>query len=482
MLTVTQPRPDAGNAIPLVVDLDGTLVRSDLMVESLFSALAANPLHLADLLKALSVSRAAFKSLAASHADIAAASLPYDADVLVLIKEARAAGRPVYLASASNARLVEQVAKHLGLFDGWYGSSSTENLKSKAKAEKLVEVFGEKGFDYIGNDTADLAVWQRARKAIAIRTSESVEKQLRSSHTDASVVVTKATGWKPWFKLLRVHQYAKNFLVFVPLLAAHTFTSGAIANAVLAFAAFSLCASGVYILNDLFDLSADRAHPTKKNRPLANGTVPILHAIVVAPILIIAAFALAIITNWVFAALLGIYLAVTTAYSLFLKRKMLLDAVSLAALYTLRVIGGAAAIAVPVSRWLLAFSLFIFMSLALIKRYVELSRLLDKGLPNPSNRAYVKEDLPIVACLAAAAGYNAVIVLALYMSSDTFAGLYRNPEFMWLVCPLMMYWISRLLMKAHRRQMDDDPVVFALKDRVSIAVAAAIAILGVIAL
>lgn len=468
--------------VPLVIDLDGTLIRSDLLVESLSGAVAADPRVVLDLFNAWYTSRAALKQAAAHASHVDVATLPYDADVIGIIKDAKAAGRPVYLASASNERLVEQVARHLGLFDGWYASNAAINLKADAKAARLVAEFGEKGFDYVGNDAADLPVWAKSRKAIAVRTSADTAGKLRALSSDAQVLNSDTAGWRAWLKLLRVHQYAKNLLVFVPLVAAHAFSAGSISRAVLAFVAFSLCASGVYILNDLIDLAADRAHPTKKNRPLAAGTVPILQALVAAPVLLIAAFLLAAMTNPMFVAILAIYVVLTSAYSLWLKRKMLVDAVALAGLYTLRVIGGATAIVVPVSKWLLAFSLFIFMSLALVKRYVELVRLLDNNLPNPANRGYRKDDLPIISSLAAAAGYNAVIVLALYMSSDAVAGLYRRPELLWLVCPIVMYWISRLLLKAHRRQIDDDPVVFALQDRVSLAVAGTIAILGVMAL
>jgi 4-hydroxybenzoate polyprenyltransferase len=482
MLTAQKPRTDVEPAVPLVIDLDGTLIRSDLLVETLAGSLAGNPLKLLDLFQAWRQGRAQLKDVAAQSSHIDVAALPYDPEIVQLVKDAKAEGRKVYLASASNERLVERVADHLGLFDGWYASSPAANLKAEAKAARLIAEFGEKGFDYIGNDDADLPVWANARKAFAVRASAATAGRLRALKPDAEVLSTQASSVGAWLKLMRVHQYAKNLLVFVPLVAAHAFSSGSITRALVAFVAFSLCASGVYILNDLVDLAADRAHPTKRNRPLAAGTVPIHHALFAAPALLVAAFLLAAMTNAMFVGMLAIYFVLTSAYSLWLKRKMLVDAVALAGLYTLRVIGGATAIAVPVSKWLLAFSLFIFMSLALVKRYVELVKLLDNNLPNPTNRGYQKGDLPIIASLAAAAGYNAVIVLALYMSSDAVAGLYRNPELLWLVCPIVMYWISRLLLKAHRRQIDDDPVVFALQDRVSLAVAGAIAIVGALAL
>ena len=482
MLAATEQRQGAETAVPLVVDLDGTLIRTDLLAETIFAALGANPFCLFDLIKGWRRGRSHLKAIAAELSAIDPASLPYDADVLSLIDKARAQGRPVYLASASTDCLVAAVARHIGKFDGWFASKGDHNLKAQAKAQLLVAKFGEKGFDYAGNEAADLPIWAHARKAIAVATPAHVQARLSGLNTNSERIGEARGTWRAWLKLLRVHQYAKNLLVFIPLVAAHAFTTPAIFHAVLAFIAFSACASGVYILNDAADLSADRMHPTKRDRPLAKGTIPIWQALAAVPGLLLFAFAVAALTNWDFVLILAGYLAVTTAYTFKFKRMLLLDAVSLAGLYTLRVIGGAAAVSVPVSSWLLGFSLFIFTSLALVKRYVELTKLLDQGLPNPANRAYEKDDLPIVASLAAAAGYNAVIVLALYISSDTVTSLYGRPQMLWLVCPLVMYWISRLIMKAHRRQMDDDPVVFALKDPISLITALCITIAGLLAL
>ncbi|MFT0879125.1 UbiA family prenyltransferase [Rhodopseudomonas sp. G2_2311] len=269
---------------------------------------------------------------------------------------------------------------------------------------------------------------------------------------------------RSWVKLLRTHQWAKNALVLVPLLTAHKFGFGSLVDAIGAFLAFSLAASAIYVVNDLVDLGADRKHPTKRKRPLATGSVPILAALPVAFGLLAIAFALALLITPLFVIVLLAYLASTTAYTFFLKRKMLVDIVALASLYTLRVIGGAAAISVPISEWLLGFSMFIFTSLALIKRYVELAGRLDAGLPDPSNRNYRKSDLDVVTALAAAAGFNAVTVFALYISSDAVQPLYRHPKVLWLACPILMYWLGRVLMMAHRRLMDDDPVSFALRD------------------
>jgi 4-hydroxybenzoate polyprenyltransferase len=265
--------------------------------------------------------------------------------------------------------------------------------------------------------------------------------------------------------LLRVHQWAKNALVFVPLVTAQRFDLLAVGEAIGALIAFSLAASAIYILNDLVDLDADRKHPSKRLRPLAAGMFAITQAMALIPALLAVAFTVALLVSPAFAVVLLAYLSLTTAYTFVLKRKMLVDVMALASLYTIRVFGGAMAISVPMSEWLLAFSMFIFTALALIKRYIELAARIDKDLSDPTNRNYLKSDLDIVAALAAASGFNAVTVFALYISSDAVRPLYRHPEALWLICPILMYWLGRALLMAHRRLMDDDPVIFALRDQ-----------------
>ncbi|HEV2605907.1 MAG TPA: UbiA family prenyltransferase [Microvirga sp.] len=459
----TSPQPR-----PLVVDLDGTLVASDLLIETAFSELGRRPQSLVDMARALSQGKAALKHRLAEPADFDAAILPYDPAVLDLIEDAKAQGRPVYLASASNRRLVEEVANHLGLFTGWFASDETTNLAGAAKARLLVDTFGERGFDYVGNDSADFPVWEKAARAFAIRTPAGVTRRLARSGFDVEHLTHQRPTWRTWAKLLRVHQYAKNALVFVPLLTSHLFTVEAFGQALLAFLAFSLCASSVYILNDLVDLKDDRGHRTKCRRPLACGAIPLIHGVAAAPLLLIGALGLAAAVSWPFLAVLIGYFALTTAYSFALKRMMLIDVITLAGLYSVRVIGGAVAVDVVASKWLLGFCMMIFMALALIKRYVELAARRDAGLSDPTSRDYRLSDLDIVAALAAAAGFNAVTVLALYISSDDVNALYTHPAVLWLVGPLLIYWIARALMLASRREMDDDPVVFALKDRTSL--------------
>jgi len=346
-----------------------------------------------------------------------------------------------------------------------FSSDDTVNLVGNEKARILVDAFGERGFDYIGNGHADLEIWKQARTAYIANNSSSLRRKLELSGAQVKSVDTPSRSLRIWIKALRVHQYAKNALIFVPMLTAHAYTVHDILSASLAFVAFSLCASSAYLLNDVIDLNADRQHPSKKNRPFACGAIPVLDGIIAIPVLVLLAFGCAALISPLFAAVLLAYFVLTLAYSFTLKRRLIVDIVVLATLYTTRVIAGAAALPVVPSEWLLAFSMFIFTSLALVKRYVELAMRVDRELPDPTNRNYRLIDLPIVGALAAASGFNAVTIFALYVSSPAVGGLYRHPELLWLVCPVLMYWLSRMVILAHRRVLDDDPIVFALSDR-----------------
>lgn len=456
---------------PLVVDLDGTLIASDLLIETAFSELARRPYSAFDMFKALFQGKAVLKHRLAEPVDFDPSTLPYDPEVLSLIRKAKDEGRPVYLASASHEKLVGCVASHLGEFEGWFASNETTNLAGDKKARQLVEAFGERGFDYVGNDAADLPVWEKAAKAFAIRTPGGVRKKLVGREGEVEHLPHTRPTWRTWAKMLRVHQYAKNALVFLPLLTSHLLTTEAILHALMAFVAFSLCASSIYILNDLVDLQDDRRHRSKCRRPLACGAIPLMHGLVAIPILFLGALAIGAAISLPFLGVLLGYFALTTAYSFALKRMMIIDVITLAGLYSVRVFGGATAISVLVSEWLLAFCMMIFMSLALIKRYVELAARRDANLPDPTSRDYKNSDLDVIAALAAGAGFNAVTIFSLYISSSSVNKLYKHPQLLWLVVPLLMYWIARALMLASRRLMDDDPVVFAIKDKVSLAIA-----------
>lgn len=450
---------------PLVIDLDGTLVRTDLLYESYFNTVANGPVHHWAIFRNLLKGKAPLKAYLASVSTLDYKTLPYDAAVLDLISAARREGRPIYLATASDQRHAEAVAEHLGGFDGVIASDGVHNLSSQQKADRLVATFGAKNFDYVGDRAADLAAWSQAETAYAIGARGSVLRKLRQSHGHVEEVPRVRSTLRDWLRALRVHQYAKNALIFVQALTAHRLDL--LFPSLIAFVAFSLCASSAYLLNDLVDLKADRTHLTKHRRPLAHGDIPIAAATFAIPILFAASIALAASVSLELLLVLLLYCAVTTAYSFYLKRKVMVDVIVLAGLYTIRVVAGGAATDLKPSEWLLGFSIFIFTSLALIKRYVELTTKLDKALPDTKDRGYRIADMDIVVALAAASGVNAITVLAFYISSSTVASLYSHPLVLWLLCPLVLYWLSRVLIIAHRRRLHDDPIVFALKDRVS---------------
>ena len=479
----SEPTAKAAPDRPLVVDLDGTLLRTDLLVETAFAYLGRAPLQVFRLIILLFSGRAALKDHLAKAVEIDPAHLPYNQGVMAMMRARAEAGGQVYIASASNERLVAKVAEHLGV-DGWFGSDATVNLSAGAKARRLKARFGAEGFDYIGDSNADIAVWAAAETAVLAGRPGRLWRRLSATHRRAEIIepAPRQGGLRAWLSLLRPHQWAKNALVAVPLITAHAFTVPALIQTAMAVAAYCLCASSVYVVNDLVDIAADRGHPTKRRRPFAAGDVPIVAGALAAPVLLAMAIGLAALVSWPFLAALGLYYVSTSAYTFILKRKMMIDVVTLAGLYTLRVVGGAAAIGVPVSEWLLAFSMFLFLSLALIKRHSEMAVRLDAGLPDPTNRNYRVADLPLLIALSAAAGYSAIIVFALYLSSPTVHALYTRPQLLWLEIPLLLYWISRAIGLSHRREMNDDPIVFAITDKVSLMTGALVGLVGLAAL
>ena len=455
-------------ALPLVVDLDGTLTRSDTLVEALLRLAREQPLALLRAAFALRRGRAAFKARIARLTALDPSSLPLNNELVAWLRGEAARGRPLILATASNRQVAQTLADRVGLFTEVLASDGQRNLKGPAKAAALVERFGQGGFDYVGDSHADLPVWAAARHAIIVGGPHLV----RAAGQVATVacVFTPAPRLPALWRALRPHQWAKNLLVFLPLLAAHQVSDprGLFATG-LAFLAFSLTASAVYLLNDLLDLDADRRHPRKSHRPFAAGDLPLAWGLALTPLLLLTAGAISVLgLPPAFGALLAGYVILTSAYSLDFKRRPILDVMTLASLYTLRVIAGGAAVSLWPSFWLLAFSLFLFLSLALIKRYAELDGLRARGQLTSAGRGWHVDDLPLVGGLGAAAGIAAVLVLALYIDSETARRLYQVPEALWLLTPLVLYWVSHLWFKSHRGEMHDDPVVFALRDRVSL--------------
>jgi 4-hydroxybenzoate polyprenyltransferase/phosphoserine phosphatase len=461
---------------PLVLDLDGTLLRTDTLAETLLRLAAADPLALADASTALRHGRAAFKQRVTAAQTLDAATLVYHDEVLALAHEARAAGRPVYLVTAADQAIADGVAAHLGIFDGVYGSDGTRNLKGAAKSAFLVDRFGEGGFDYAGDAAADLAVWRHAATAIVVDPAPGLLRRAQAACGSVRVLGRAPSGGQQlrvWVRALRVHQWAKNVLVFLPVIAAHRLGFATLFQATIGFVAFSLCASSVYLLNDLLDLPHDRVHPTKRHRPFASGALKLNQAPAMIAACLGGGFLLALTLNPRFLLMLTVYYACTVTYSFGLKRKPVWDVMMLAGLYTLRVFAGSAATGIRISPWLLAFSMFLFFSLAVVKRQTELVQHLRSGKTEKlSGRGYLPEDLGMLSSMAASSGYMAVLVMALYVNSADVLPLYHHPTALWTLCPILLFWVSRVLMLAHRGTLHEDPVVFALRDRVSLLLGA----------
>lgn len=467
------PAQPSATGLALCVDLDGTLIHGDLLLESFLLLIRRNPLYLLWVPLWLMRGKATLKSEIARRVNLNAATLPYNQPLIDWLRGQHQAGRALWLCTASNGRLADAVAAHLAIFDGVIASDERANLSGRAKAEALVARFGEAAFEYCGNHAVDLEIWRRSAGAIVVNGRPELAGQAAGVTRVVSRFPARRHAWTAWARAARLHQWAKNLLIFVPLLAAHRAGDlGMLRDAMLAFLAFGACASSVYLLNDMLDLEADRQHPRKSRRPFASGELSLLAGLVAAPILILAAIALA---GWLptrFRLALAVYYLITLAYSFGLKRVVIVDALTLAALYTLRLIAGAGATNVSLSFWMLLFAVFLFLSLALVKRYAELDALRRRGSLKATGRGYHVDDLPVLQNLGAASGYLCVLVLALYIHSPEVHVMYGRPQAIWFLCVLMLFWISRVWLKTHRGQMHDDPVVFALRDPASLAVGA----------
>ncbi len=454
---------------PLCVDLDGTLIHSDLLLESFLLLLKRNPFYLLLVPLWLLGGKARLKSEIAARVELNGGALPYTKPLLTWLQAQKEAGRPLLLVTASDHRLAQAVADHTGLFDGVLASDGKTNLAGGHKAAELVRRFGEQGFDYAGNHRVDLKVWAHARKAIVANASQGLVAAA-GKLTEVVHVVPPLTGLiKSVAKALRVHQWAKNALVIVPLLAAHRLSElPVLIDGALAFLAFSLCASSVYLLNDMLDLEADRQHHTKCNRPFAAGRLSRVFGLLAAPTLLVVALLISCMLPAKFLLVLGAYYAATLVYSFGIKKVVMVDVLALAGLYTIRIVAGSAAMAIPLSFWLLMFATFIFLSLAIVKRYAELFVMRQQGKLKAKGRGYQVEDISLLQSLGTASGYLSILVLALYLNSPDIATLYSHPKIAWGLVPIMLYWISRIWMETHRGNMHDDPLVYALKDRISL--------------
>ncbi len=455
-------------SIPLCVDLDGTLIRTDILAESLLLLIKKNPLYIFKLPFWLLKGKAYLKAEIASRISIKPETLPYNTPFLDWLRLKKKEGRRLWLCTATHEIPANAIADYLQIFDGVVATSGARNLSGAAKAKELAEKFSERGFDYCGNEAKDLDVWQAGRGAIVVNGGAGLEKRARKVAQVTEVFPREGSIGRAAVKAIRPQQWVKNALVLVPVGAAHTLTGfPTLLGAITAFFAFSFCASSVYLINDLLDIEADRLHPQKSKRPFASGDLPVAAGFALVPALFILAFCLAAFLPGYFLLVLAGYFILSTVYTFLLKRIPILDALCLAVLYMLRIVAGAVATNVPLSFWLLLFSVFFFLSLALVKRYVELDALRRSGKNNMPGRGYQPEDLMLLEVFGIVSGYLSVLVLALYINSPNITILYRHPKVIWGLCLVILYWISRVWLRTHRGKMHDDPVVFALKDKSS---------------
>ncbi|MEM6488126.1 MAG: UbiA family prenyltransferase [Pseudomonadota bacterium] len=463
--------------VPLVLDVDGTLLLGDLTLEHTIACAAAGPASAIEGMRRLARGgRPALKRWLVETVPMAAAELPPNPQVLALIEEARAEGRPIVLASASDQHLVDALAERYGPFDAVLGSDGTTNLSGARKAAALNARYGQGGWDYAGDASVDLAVWADARRAILVSGFGPAKAGLKrrvEATGKLERVLARPIDRTGYLRALRPHQWLKNLLVFVPVLAGHQLGAGTLLAALMAWAAFSMAASSAYLINDVVDLPNDRRHPTKSRRPIAAGRVPVLHAVVGAAGLLALAAGLAALLPPAFALVLLGYVNLTLGYSFVLKRILMVDVVTLGGLYTSRILAGGTATGIVISEWLFAFALLLFMALAIVKRLVELIDVRARGGTGAAGRGYTVGDVEPLGQLAAACGIGAAIVLALYINSEAVQQVYRTPELLWVLWLMLIYWLGRLLTLTHRGTVDDDPILFAATDRTTLGLGVA---------
>lgn len=468
---------------PLYVDLDGTLIATDLLWESLCRLAQREPAALLRVPFWLARGRAALKREIALRVQPDAAALPYRAEVIAYVSAARAQGRRTVLATASDERLARAVADHTKLFDEVLASDGAANNKAAAKLAAIRAREGDAAFEYAGDARADLDVWRGAVAATVVAASPATERAARALGIPVRTLAPRAATLAPALRALRPYQWVKNTLLFAPIVLAHQMASlERLGPVVAAFIAFCCVASATYLWNDLLDVEADRRHPRKRERPFASGTLAIPTGVAMSLALLAAGFGLSLaLAPPMATAMLAGYLVLTTSYSFYFKEQVFLDVLLLAGLYTHRIIAGGVAASVAVSPWLLAFSMFFFLSLAFVKRYAELLGARSEKKQKIERRGYEVDDLGLVETMGTTSGYLSVLVLALYVSSDSVEKLYGSGALLWGVCPIMLFWVTRIWFLARRGEMTDDPVLFAATDRVSYLSGLAIALVGVAA-
>jgi len=481
--TVSQPEVPAQTLRPLCVDLDGTLVKSDTLVDSLLVLLRTRPLRVLKLPFVVLKGKAAFKAFVTSSVTLDVVHLPYNRTLLQYLQAEHARGRDLYLATGADERLAQRVADHLGIFTGVLGSDGATNLTGNKKLNSLKACLDSGAFDYVGNDTPDLPLLAEATEPMVANPSMGLRMGMKSRGIHPVQAFNETTHpLQSLVKAARPHQWAKNLLIFLPVLLAHSLSPVKLLAGLGAFCCFSLTASSTYMFNDLLDIEADRRHPRKQFRPFASGDLSGLTGFATTAILLALGLVGGSLLGGEFFIWLLVYLATTVSYSWYLKRVALVDVLVLSGLYTLRMQAGSAATDTPISHWLAGLSIFLFLSLAVVKRFAELENLRLSGAALKNGRGYLISDTEQLRAFGTASGYAAVVIFAIYISGRDVTTLYRHPSTLWLIVPLILLWISRIWLLASRGELNEDPVVFALTDRLSLLIGVAVAAVAFAAL
>lgn len=459
--------------VPLAVDLDETLIVTDSLHESCLGCLKLTPREWPAFLRALLRGKAAFKRQMASHLGSGAESLPYNRQLVDYLAAEKERGRKLGLFTAADQIIADKVAGHLGLFDVVCGSDGKVNLKGFRKVKAIRNLLGER-FAYAGDAAVDKPIFEQAEAVVLVGNVPFLKGLLPiGKPIEASFPTQRATPWM-WIKQLRIHHWMKNVLVFVaPVFAFKIGSPDVMLHALALFLAMGCLASSTYVVNDLLDLKEDREHRSKRYRPLAAGLIPVSRVALAATGLFIGALLLCAALNWASIVALGTYFAVTLAYSLTLKRQPIVDVVTLAGLFTLRVLAGGALLASPTSPWLLTFSMLFFLGLAILKRYVEMEQIVAVRGPEAQARGYTARDLPLLLASGIASGFASIVIFTLYMTQEQYPRqIYGHPQFLWLLMPLILIWTLRIWHLAVHGRMNDDPLLFAFRDRFSLALGA----------
>jgi len=480
---------------PLCVDLDGTLIKSDSLLDELCQFARSHAAELWRLPLWLAHGKARLKREVARRAPLDVVRLPYNSELLRWLQGQRRAGRALWLATGADESLANRVAVHLGIFDGVLASDGQTNLTSSRKLAMLESKFGHglssqtasrtsrpSAFDYVGNSTADLPLLTSARQAMLANPTPGLRAAVRMRRIPvARTFIDRRPLGRTVIKAIRFHQWAKNLLLLLPLLLSHNLQRVLVARAIAAFFCFSFMASANYLFNDMLDIDSDRRHPGKRLRPFAAGDLGVAAGLGLAALLVAASLALLPLLPSAFAAWLAIYIVSTIAYSFYLKRVALVDVLMLSGLYTLRMLAGGAATGTQISHWLAGFSSFLFLSLAMVKRFSELENLRERGVAATHGRGYLVADLEQIRAFGTASAYAAVLVFSIYIARPDVESLYKHAGRLWMIVPLLVYWLSRVWLLASRGELDDDPVIFAMRDRVSLAVGVGVVVVALLA-